>query len=354
MRTLDVNVQRGYTISIGRDCLKSAGQILRGVSMAAKAVVVTDSNVGAIYAETVLSSLKAEGFEATLFTFPAGESSKNYETIYKMLCAFCGAGLTRRDAVVALGGGVTGDMAGFAASVYLRGIDFIQIPTSLLAQIDSSVGGKTGIDLPAGKNLCGSFWQPRAVLIDLDVLQTLPKKFFNDGMGEAIKYGCIKSKELFNRLLGEDVNLFLEDMVYECVDIKRQVVERDEKESGERMLLNFGHTLGHALEKYYNFNGLSHGEAVGIGMLLVTQASEKNGLTEKGTADKIKNILKKYSLPAFDEAPLESILKETASDKKNTTDALNFVLLSKIGESFIHPLKTAEIPSFFNCGEAVK
>ena len=205
-------------------------------------------------------------------------------------------GLTREDMVVALGGGVCGDMAGFAAAIYLRGIKFVQIPTTLLSQVDSSVGGKTGVDLPQGKNLCGAFHQPALVLIDPDVLETLSPHFFSDGMGEVIKYGCIKSKVLFERIETENVKDFIEDLIYDCVNIKRGVVERDEKEAGERALLNFGHTAGHAIEKLHNFTDISHGEAIGVGMVMISEAGERIGLTERGTTDRIRKVLEKYNM----------------------------------------------------------
>ncbi|MFQ9951089.1 MAG: 3-dehydroquinate synthase, partial [Clostridium sp.] len=267
-----------------------------------------------------------------------------------MLSEFVDRGLTRTDFVVALGGGVTGDMAGFAAASYLRGVPFIQIPTSLLAQIDSSVGGKTGVDLPQGKNLIGAFWQPSLVLIDPDTLSTLPEHFFADGMGEAIKYGCIRSQSLLERLERENAKDFLEDMIRECVDCKRVIVEHDEKEKGERMLLNFGHTLGHALEKVYGYQKLSHGEAVGIGMVLMTQASERAGITKPGTARRIANVLARYQLPVSDPAPMADLVKAACSDKKSAGSSIRLVLLSSIGESLIHTVPHAQLLEFLTGG----
>lgn len=350
MRTIRVNVNEGYDIMIGRGLLEQAGVLVRSVSRAAKAAIITDSNVGPLYTSQIKASLESEGFQVYVYTFPAGEASKNLQTIYQMQCFLADAGLTRGDMIVALGGGVTGDMAGFSAAIYLRGIAFVQIPTTLLAQIDSSVGGKTGVDLPAGKNLCGCFWQPSLVIIDPDVLATLPPAYFNDGMGEAVKYGCIKSEALFHRLAEENAADFLDDMIYDCVDIKRIVVEQDEKESGERMLLNFGHTLGHAIEKYYDFEGPSHGEAVGIGMVMIARAGEENGLTEPGTADKIISLLEKYHLPVSDPAPLDAVLTAAGADKKRSTDGFNLVLLRRIGDSMVYPVKNQEFRTFFGGG----
>ena len=255
--------------------------------------------------------------------------------------------LTRNDLVVALGGGVCGDMAGFAASIYLRGIEFAQIPTSLLAQVDSSVGGKTAVDLPQGKNLCGAFHQPCIVLIDPDTLNTLTPEYFSDGMAEAIKMGCIKSSSLFEKIENEDAKEIIDDIIFECVSLKATVVENDEKEKGERALLNFGHTAGHAIEKLHNFTTISHGEAVGIGMVIVSKAGEANGITEKGTADRIIKVLQKYNLKIKDNHSLTDIITAMNSDKKRTGTAINFILLYSIGESFINPINNEEIEKFF-------
>lgn len=352
MKTMHVKTGREYDIHFERGALQKCSKLIRSVTAARRAAIITDSNVAGFYAAEVRASLSAAGFEASLFVFPAGEESKTLATIADMLSFLAEQSLTRGDIVVALGGGVTGDMAGFAASCYLRGIEFIQIPTSLLAQIDSSVGGKTGVDLPQGKNLCGAFHQPSLVIIDPDTLETLPAKFFTDGMGEAVKYGCIKSPSLFERIENEHVRDFLDDMIYECVDIKRAVVENDEKEKGERMLLNFGHTLGHALEKYYHFTRLTHGQAVGIGMVLIAHAGERNGITAPGTARRIEEVLRRLGLPHTDPAPLPDLLRAAHADKKRASDGLNLVLLREIGSAFVQKVPEEELPSFFGCKTA--
>lgn len=352
MKIMHVKTGREYDIHFERGALQKCGKLIRSVTSARRAAIITDSNVAGFYAAEVRASLAAAGFEASLFVFPAGEENKTLGTISDMLSFLAEQSLTRGDIVVALGGGVTGDMAGFAASCYLRGIEFIQIPTSLLAQIDSSVGGKTGVDLPQGKNLCGAFHQPALVIIDPDTLETLPAKFFTDGMGEAVKYGCIKSPSLFERIENEHVHDFLDDMIYECVDIKRLVVENDEKEKGERMLLNFGHTLGHALEKYYNFTHLTHGQAVGIGMVLIAHAGERNGITAPGTAQRIEEILRRLGLPHTDPAPLPDLLRAAHADKKRASDGLNLVLLREIGSAFVQKVPEEDLPSFFGCKTA--
>ncbi|MBQ5398693.1 MAG: 3-dehydroquinate synthase [Ruminococcus sp.] len=346
MRKVTVNTGTEYDILIERGLIKDVGAYVRAVTSASKITVITDTNVEKLYAEGVTSSLRNAGFDTSLFVFEAGEKSKNLGTISKMYDHMADFHMSRKDVVVALGGGVTGDMAGFAAATYMRGIDFVQIPTSLLAQVDSSVGGKTGVDIPQGKNLVGAFHQPILVLIDPDTLSTLPDRFVNDGMAEVIKYGCIKDRELFETLEDKNALCVIEDVIERCVSIKRDVVNRDEKEKGERMLLNFGHTLGHSLEKIYNFEGLSHGEAVAIGMVMITAASEKEGFTQPDTAERIKRLCEKYNLPTSDSADIGQIAAECASDKKTSAGSVSFVLLSEIGNSFVRKTPLSDVLSF--------
>lgn len=347
MKSLKVNVGKGYEILIEKGIISSSGDYIKEISRAKKVCLISDTNVYPIYKDKVIKSLEENGFKVIKYVFEAGESSKTIQTVTKMVEFMAENALTRNDLVVALGGGVCGDMAGFAASIYLRGIEFVQIPTSLLAQVDSSVGGKTAVDLPQGKNLCGAFHQPCLVLIDPDTLKTLTPKYFSDGMAEAIKMGCIKSASLFEKIEKEDAKEIIEDIIYECVSLKATVVENDEKEKGERALLNFGHTAGHAIEKLHNFTTISHGEAVGIGMVIVTKASEANGITEKGTADRIIKVLEKYNLKTEDTNSLKDIITAMNSDKKRTGTAINFILLYSIGESFINPINNEEISKFF-------
>ncbi|MBQ7505618.1 MAG: 3-dehydroquinate synthase [Ruminococcus sp.] len=346
MKKVRVNTSAPYDILIERGLIAKTGSFVKNVSNAKKVCVITDSNVGAFYGETVVKSLKEAGFDTAMFTFEAGEKNKRLDTISAMYSFIADFNMSRKDLVVALGGGVTGDMAGFAAATYMRGINFVQIPTSLLAQVDSSVGGKTGVDIEQGKNLVGAFLQPILVIIDPDTLETLPDKYLSDGMGEVIKYGCIKDKELFETLENNNAYDIIEDIICTCVSIKRDVVERDEKESGERMLLNFGHTLGHSLEKIYNFEGLSHGQAVAIGMVKITAAGERAGLTEQGCAERVKALCEKYNLPTSDKASAQEIARVCQSDKKASGGYVNLVLLNSIGDSFIRPTKLSELESF--------
>lgn len=347
MKTLNVKVGKGYNIFIEKGLMSSCGKYIKEVSKAAKVCLISDTNVYKIYGNTVEEQLRAVAYDVYTYVFDAGEESKTTATVIPMVEFMAENGLTRNDLVVALGGGVCGDMAGFAAAIYLRGIDFVQIPTSLLAQVDSSVGGKTAVDLPQGKNLCGAFHQPVLVLIDPNTLDTLTPHFFSDGMAEVIKTGCIKSASLFEKTENQNAKDIIDDIIFECVSIKAGVVERDEKEHGERALLNFGHTSGHAIEKLHNFTTISHGEAVGIGMVMIAKAGEANGITEKGTSERIANVLKKYNLMTEDSNDLHDIIACMNADKKRTADSIKFVLLSKIGESFTQKIKNEDIPKFF-------
>ncbi len=342
MSVVEVKTGVPYKIIIEHGVLDRAGELIRPLTKAIRAVIVSDANVAPLYGDRVRNSLEESGFEVSEFVFEAGEASKKLSVVEKMYHFFFEHDITRTDIVVALGGGVTGDMAGFAAATYLRGIDFVQIPTSLLAQVDSSVGGKTAVDMPFGKNLVGAFRQPRIVLIDPDTLNTLPEKFFRDGLGEVVKYGCIRSLALFERLEKENAADITDDIIYECVSIKRDVVEKDEFDTGERAILNFGHTLGHAIEKLGNYSGYTHGEAVAAGSAMITRISEKNGLTEKGTAERLEAVLLKYGLPVNSRFSDDEIAAATKGDKKSSGKSINFVLLKSIGECFLKKLTAEE------------
>jgi 3-dehydroquinate synthase len=344
VKQLRVNLdERSYDILIESKLRENLSKYIREVHTGNRVVIITDTNLDRIYGKELKEHLEANGFKARFIVIEAGEKSKNFSSLLPIYNELLEFKLTRSDLVIAFGGGVVGDLGGFVASTFLRGVDFIQIPTSLLAQVDSSVGGKVAVDLDAGKNLVGSFYHPKRVLIDTDILNTLEEKFFNDGLGEVIKYGCIKDSELFDRLEKykdrKELKLNIDDIVYTCCDIKRQVVENDERDTGERMLLNFGHTLAHAIEKFYNFETYSHGEAVGIGMYQISLISEILNLTKEGSAIRIKTMLEKYDLPFMCDVMKsgnDDLLEAIKLDKKNLNDSLNVILLKEIGESFIY------------------
>ena len=340
--------ERNYPIIIEKGIINRVAEEVSKVYKGRRVFIVTDENVNKYYGDKVVASLKDKDFEVKLLSLEPGEKTKSFNILPNVYDALLDFNLTRIDLIIALGGGVIGDLTGFVASTYLRGIDFIQIPTSLLAQVDSSVGGKVAVDLERGKNLVGSFYHPKCVLIDPEVLNTLDKRFFIDGMGEVIKYGCIKDSAFFI-LLEKMENYqqlidYMEEVIHGCCDIKRAVVENDEKDKGERMLLNFGHTLAHAIEQHYNYEKYSHGEAVAIGMYEITKISEEKGLTKKGTAERIKSILVKYSLPYEMDVNLKELLQAINLDKKKMGNDLNLIILKEIGNSEIYKTTT----SFFS------
>ncbi|MBQ4128858.1 MAG: 3-dehydroquinate synthase [Ruminococcus sp.] len=346
MKKLTVNAQSAtYDILIEKGILKNCAQYITEHLCGKKVMIITDSNVAPLYLQTVKSAFENTDYSVFTHIFPAGEQNKNLSTVEKIYDSLSENDFTRKDCVLALGGGVCGDIAGFASATYMRGIDFIQIPTTLLSQVDSSVGGKTGVDTRFGKNLVGAFYQPKLVLIDPDTLDTLTKHYFADGMGEVIKYGCIKSVELFDMLNNVDIKENIEDIILECLKIKRDVVNEDERESGIRMILNFGHTAGHSIEKLSDFS-LSHGESVAKGMVLITKASEKLGLTKAGSALKIIELCKKCNLNTDVNFSIDDIAQSAKNDKKGSGEKLNIVLLKELGECFIHTIYKNDFAQF--------
>lgn len=348
MRILTVNLPgRKYDICIGQGLLRDAGSMISGIGKVKKVAVVTDSNVGPLYGEAVKTSLAAAGLEVWIISVPAGEQSKSLTALEYLYERFLEFGLSRQDCVVALGGGVVGDLAGLAAATILRGVDFIQIPTTLLAQTDSSVGGKVAVNLKAGKNLVGTFYQPNLVLIDPEVLETLSDKVFSDGMAEVIKYGAICDAELFSKLLTFEgragVMENVEKIIYRCCNIKRLVVQEDENDRGGRILLNFGHTLGHAYEQAYNYEKYSHGEAVAAGMCKITEIGERLGKTKAGSLEALRHVVHRYGLPQAIEAAPQQYAAALGLDKKSDGENIKLVLLSSIGNAFIYPMSKEQL-----------
>ena len=335
-RILHVDAGAGYDIVIEPGVLDDAGARIKAALPRAKRLfLVTDSHVSPLYGPRLVASLEKLSFEVHTHVIPAGETSKSAENLVALWEWMTAHGVTRTDAVVALGGGVVGDLAGFAASTVLRGVDTVQIPTTLLSQVDSSVGGKTAIDLPTGKNLAGTFCQPRLVLMDPDTLATLPESEFMSGMAEVVKYGCIWDADFFDFLAARPTRAALTadigHILYTCCDIKRQVVNADERDTGLRMILNFGHTLGHAYELAGNYETWTHGQAVAAGMMTAAELGETLGLTEAGCADKIRAILTPLGLPTHIPCSLAHMEKAVGIDKKSAGDSVTVILLEKIG-----------------------
>jgi len=330
MRTIHVPLPgKSYDILIESGLLSHVNKWLNPED---KYVIITDDNIPKQYIHTIQQQLP---YTLTI-EIPHGESSKSLETVDTIIHKMLENGITRSSKVIALGGGVVGDIAGFVASIYMRGIDFIQIPTTLLSQVDSSVGGKVGVNTPVMKNAIGSFLQPKVVLIDPNTLQTLTKRQFNSGMAEVIKYGLIASKPLFKDILETDVSSNIESIIASCVSIKRDIVLEDERDTGKRQLLNYGHTIGHALEQYSNY-ALLHGEAVAIGMVKMSI-----GMTYY---DDLLQMLHKYALPTTYEYDKEQLYRYITTDKKASGDDLNIILVEEVGNGYIKRIKISDIQS---------
>lgn len=339
MNKINVKTSHPYEVLIERGAVDSCGKYISEITSSRKAVIITDDIVGGLYGERVTNSLKESGFECSTFTFPNGEHSKNISVLGDIFDFLCDASITRSDILIALGGGVVGDITGFAAASYLRGIDFVQIPTTLLAQIDSSVGGKTAIDIKGGKNLVGAFKQPSLVICDSDTLKTLPREVLADGMAEAIKYGMIRDEQLFELIESHNldtIDTVMDKMVYTCIDIKRDVVENDEFDRGERMILNFGHTLGHALEGWHNYTDYTHGMGVAAGMCMITD------MLAPQLSGRLKKCVCAYELPVGTDIPMSELLPFCSKDKKRESDKLSYIICNTIGKAEIMKVTVAE------------
>jgi len=337
IRTVTIDLgPRSYPVYIGENLLDQAGQLCRRSSLEGHAALVTDTKVGALYAERVVKALTDSGFKVSTHLVKAGEVSKSFPVVETLCEDFARHGIDRRSFVLALGGGVVGDLAGFAASIYYRGVPVVQIPTTIMAQVDSSVGGKTGINLSAGKNLVGAFHQPLAVLADTTTLATLGKREWNEGFAEVIKYGVIREKQLLSDL--RHGALSLSALVRQCVEIKGLFVAGDEREiTGSRALLNFGHTLGHAIETVAGYGTFLHGEAVALGMIAAARVSaNRAGLPEEEVKE-IEAAIKHYDLPTRlpKALPLSKILERVFADKKFVDGKIRFVVTSKLGSAFL-------------------
>lgn len=349
MKTVKVTASKNYNVIIGIGLLDQLGEYAKEIKTPGKAIIISDSNVWPIYGQKAVDSLKSAGFDTSYFTFPAGEASKNQDTYFAILNYLAENQFTRSDLLIALGGGVVGDITGFAAATFLRGVNYIQIPTTLLAMVDSSVGGKNAIDLPAGKNLVGAFYQPSLVLCDLDALQSLPHEIFRDGCAEVIKYGVLYDTELFSHLYECGPNFDREAVVSRCVELKRNVVAEDEFDTGARQKLNLGHTIGHGVEAQSNFQ-ISHGQAVAIGMAIVGKASCANGICNQQAYEKILTILGKFQLPTKTDFTADQLYRSALSDKKRTGGTVNLIVPKDIGDCIIYPTPVSKLYTFIEAG----
>ena len=349
MEKVRVTASKEYNVHIGSGFLDNVGEMLASLKRPCRAVIVSDDNVYSLYGEKVKSSLEKSGFTVFEYIVPHGENSKSVENFIKIQ-EFCAENnITRTDLFVALGGGVVGDLTGFVASTYLRGVDFVQIPTTVLAMVDSSVGGKTAINLNAGKNLCGAFYQPIAVFADCETLDTLPDEIFNDGCAEIIKYGMILDGEFLSFLKDNEIRENIEYVIKRCVEIKRDIVDRDEFEKGERKLLNFGHTIGHAIEKCSDYK-ISHGKAVAMGMVIATKGAFELGLSYDDYSDVLVPILEKNNLPTNCEFSADDLYKVSLTDKKRSRDIISLIVPEEYGLCKIHKINIEQLKDFIESG----
>ena len=343
MTTITVSASRTYDVIIGPGLLPQLGEYAQKLCKGRAAAIVSDSNVWPLWGQTAETALRNAGFQVVSFVFPAGENSKNGSVYLELVNFLAENGLTRGDLLIALGGGVVGDLTGFAAATYLRGVPYIQVPTTLLAAVDSSVGGKTAIDLPAGKNLCGAFYQPSLVLCDTDTLTTLPESIFRDGCAEVIKYAVLYDPELFSILERDGLAFCREAIIAKCVQWKRQAVTEDEFDTGTRMKLNLGHTLGHGMEAASDF-ALSHGQAVATGMAAVCRASKCPD------TQRILALLETFGLPTTTALPANEIYRHALGDKKRSGDTVNLIIPKAIGDCAIVPTPVTALKSFIEEG----
>ncbi len=348
MKSVRVPASKEYEVIIGSGIISSLGEKCVSLLGKRRCIVITDSNVAPLWLDKTVDSLGKSGIDVITYVFPAGEESKNKETLFDILEFMAENRLTRSDFAVALGGGVTGDMTGLAASLYLRGIPFVQVPTTLLAAVDSSVGGKTAVNLSAGKNLMGAFYQPSLVVCDTDTLGTLSPEIFADGMAEVIKYGVIFDRELFDTVKSGNIESDLENIIARCVELKRDVVAKDEFDKGDRQLLNFGHTMAHSIEKLSNFE-ISHGSAVAIGMVIAAKASKALGWSDEDCTDGIIEANRNNNLPCECTFSPEELADAALSDKKRSGNEITFVVPKKIGECVLKKVSVDVLKEIARC-----
>ncbi len=349
MEIIKVKASKHYDVMIGSDILQTAGSYISNIIPKGNAVIVSDDTVFPLYGDILKKSLDEAGFKTTEFVFEHGEKSKNLTVYGTLLETMCAKHITRSDFIIALGGGVVGDLAGFAAATYQRGINFVQIPTTLLAAVDSSVGGKTAVDLSIGKNQVGCFYQPSLVLCDINTFKTLPDAEYRNGCAEIIKYAMIGNEPFFRDIRDIPVSKQYEKVISTCVAMKSRFVERDEFDKGCRMFLNFGHTIGHAVEACSNY-AVPHGQAVAIGMAAITRSACARNICDEGTLDAILDILKKYGLPSEVAFSAEDLVYAIFNDKKSSGDCLNLVLPEHIGKCRLEKIQKTELRDWLKDG----
>ena len=339
---IHINASKQYDVIVGSGILKQCASYIKEITSSRKAVIITDDNVERLYLQQVVDALQTAGIDTYSYTVPHGEKSKSFDNYKKILEYLLELKVSRTDMLIALGGGVVGDLTGFVASTYQRGMIFIQMPTTLLAAVDSSVGGKTAIDLGGGKNQVGTFYQPSLVICDIDTLVSLPDEEYRCGCAEVIKYGVLRDRTFFDEILATDIKSQYEKVIAACVQMKADIVEKDEYDKGTRALLNLGHTIGHAVESCSNFEIL-HGQAVAIGMSMIAKASHRHGYCDGQTVDSIDAILDKYSLPKSCKYSTTELAEEMLSDKKKSGDRIRLIVIDEIGRCHVESVPVQDI-----------
>ena len=349
MISIKISVSSEYEVKVGRGLLCHLGKESAAVVAGRNAVIVSDSNVWPLYGKLATESLEEAGFSVLSWIISAGESSKNSENYIKLLTFLAENRITRTDCLVALGGGVVGDLTGFAAATYLRGIPYIQVPTTLLAMVDSSVGGKTAINLPSGKNLAGAFYQPSLVLCDTDTLETLPKREFTGSCAEVIKYGILYDTALFSHLEENGTNFDQENVISRCIELKKQAMTEDEFDIGIRRMLNLGHTLGHSIEALTDYQ-ISHGEAVAIGTSIITRCAAAHGHCTLHDCDRIIALLDRFALPTATDLSPYALTQQALSDKKRNGSTITLILPATIGCGKLFDLPVSQLENYVKEG----
>lgn len=352
MKTVRVHAGKPYDAVLGQGLLEQAGALAARAIPACKVALITDENVAPLYLNAARLSLAGAGYEVHSLILPPGEGTKRWTTLERILEFLAGHAFTRADAVAALGGGVIGDAAGFAAAVYLRGVALVQLPTTLLAAVDASVGGKTAVNLAAGKNLAGAFHQPVLVVCDTDTLSTLSPESYAGGVAEVVKYGMLGDPALLELLAGglrDAAPDLLEDVIARCVQMKAQLVARDELDRGPRQLLNLGHTLGHAVEALSDFS-IGHGQAVAMGMVCMARAAWRRGLSRENCAPVLAQVLAVNGLPTACPYGAQELARAALSDKKRRGDRVTLVLPERVGSCLLHPLPVDRLEDFIREG----
>ncbi|MBR2752606.1 MAG: 3-dehydroquinate synthase [Lachnospiraceae bacterium] len=346
MKKIRIQAGRPYTVMVGEGIRTQAGRMIADtLPEAASTVIISDTNVAPLYLEQIKDTIEQAGLSVYSKVIPAGEASKNLSVYSEILSFLAEQKLTRSDVIIALGGGVVGDLAGFAAATFLRGVPYVQIPTSLLAMVDSSVGGKTAVDLPAGKNLAGAFYQPSVVICDPEVLHTLPDSYLRDGCAEVIKYGVLEDEMLFSRLMTEGIRFDRVPVISRCIEIKAHYVAEDEFDQGLRQKLNLGHTFGHAIEASSHFS-VTHGQAVAAGMCMIARASCALGFCRKSCVDAIEACVREFGLPDSGDKLAEELLPYVFSDKKRRADSISLIVPRQIGQCDVMAVGADDITSW--------